>query len=103
MISWNRKLREPIPHYEKNDTSAAGARIADLRIKESPPVPRELVTPIDALASRWKPPVFHAVCEGVDARPTQPAIAGWQPRRQPISPPRRDPNQRIHRKIVGLE
>src|ERR1019366_6862562 len=94
--AWNRKpVLEPMQRYERGDTSAATARIAELRKEElkgdtkasqqraymrsyrnSLPVPRELITPPEVLASHWKPAMFHAVCEGVDAKPTQPAASG---------------------------
>ena len=83
VISWNRKpILEPKPNYEKNDTSAASERIAELRRKEALPVPRELITSPEELESRWKPPMARAVCEGLDAKPSQPAVRGWQPKWQ---------------------
>ena len=83
MISWNRKpVLEPMQLYEWNDTSAATARIAELRRIEALPVPRELITPPEVMASRWKPPTFRAVCEGLDAKPSQPAASGWSPKEE---------------------
>ena len=83
-ISWNRKpCLEPMLRYERGDTSAAAPALPELRRKEAPPieeglpVPRELVTPPELLASRWKPQSFRAVCEGVDTKPSQPAVSGW--------------------------
>src|ERR1017187_1128290 len=94
--AWNRKpVLEPMQRYDRGDTSAATARIAELRKEElkgdtkaaqqrafmrsyrnSLPVPRELITSPEALASRWKPAAFRAACEGIDAAPTQPAASG---------------------------
>ena len=47
---WNRPpVLDPKPRYEKNDTSAASARMAELRRREVTgfglPVPREFLTP----------------------------------------------------------
>jgi hypothetical protein len=95
-LSWNRKpILAPKPRYKKNDTSAAGARIAELRLKEALraramdpiPVPREFIIPPEELGSRWKPPMFRAVCEGVDSIPSQPAVSGWKSKRQRIDAP----------------
>ena len=105
--AWNRKpVLEPMQRYERGDTSAATARIAELRKEElkgdtkaaqqraymrsyrnSLPVPSELITPPEVLASHWKPAMFHAVCEGVDAKPIQPAASGWHSRQQRLEAP----------------
>jgi hypothetical protein len=68
----------PKPHYQKNDTTAASARIAEIRWTErlSLKVDPSLIIPIEEFAPR---PRFQAVVEGILARPANPARPGTRP------------------------
>jgi hypothetical protein len=79
--------RTPKPIYRKNDTTAASARIAEIRETErlALKVARELITPIEEQVARFKPR-FLALVEGISAQPAHPALAAPRPtERVPIA------------------
>lgn len=78
---------KPKPHYSKGDTTAASARIAEIRrvekLIEGPAylglkVERELIASIEEQAARFRPR-FKAIIEGILATPFQPARRGECP------------------------
>jgi hypothetical protein len=81
---WNRPGNAPKPRFDKNDTSAAIARLVELRRKESLPVPRELVDSPEAVEARWrsKHPDEHVPIGEV--LPYKPAASAKRPVERPL-------------------
>lgn len=78
---WNKLWQQPKPHFKKGDTSAASARIVELRRKESLPVPRELVAAPEALEARWRSKYPDEHIPVGEVLPWQPAKPGARPRK----------------------
>ena len=79
-LLWNSLWK---PRYTKGDTTAASARIAEIRRKEALPVPRELIDAPEDVGARWrsKYPDEHVPVGGV--LPYQPAARAELPVERP--------------------
>ena len=88
LIARGPTIPAPKPHYAKGDTTAATNRLAQLRLAESQKeklglkVARELITPLEEQAARFRPR-FQAAVESILARPFQPALPGERPNSRP--------------------